>query len=634
MLYLQIKKMMSLRHMFACRSVSGAWGAMRRNFVPFSVMRSVPVAMMSRAFVPHVPFSMMRSVPVTMMSRDLVPDVAIRSYTQGVLHVEHNEYWQALPSATITKGEGVFKECGDPYQYQVLEIDARNPFIMNDNNNDNNKTKIIIRPDIYPKIWEKVNQNLGKQFNLLVRGPPGIGKSVAFAAGYLLYQIRQTMMDDNDQRVQHVVCTAPSQSGDIATAAIYSRDGSARYVEDYQAQELKGLFAQKSTVWIQDDKQHGLPLESCRCVSILVASPKRHNYDRFIKLSYSCWLPVWDSGGALSTIGVPLELAALTYVAYPDISDREIKVRADNLGCIPRQICTTEELYQLNYKLTMSEARALSYDQVEYALNSIETKLGHDSISQRLLYTHVNRETLQAEGSVVVPAYHEFLLRTHTLGAVNHVAKLVESQLHLTGDRLAAGKQFERLMLQHLNVGSRVLNSRELEDAVKGAPASANAKSLTLERRELDHEVTPNGVKLPVLQVVSSLRNTQLSSRCFYVSRNASEPAIDAIYTSPTEIILIQTTLNKFHNCIGDSIFLHVQHALQYYEESEKPKVIYAILSDYETSSLMTKRKMVSTIKDERERTRRNEMLANIQQIVLAPDPDVFLSLRSALRRQ
>ena len=47
----------------------------------------------------------------------------------------------------------------------------------------------------------------------------------------------------------------------------------------------------------------------------------------------------------------------------------------------------------------------------------------------------------------------------------------------------------------------------------------------------------------------------------------------------------------------------------------------------------MTKRKMVSEIKDRQKRKQRNAMLANIQQIVLATEPDFFRSLQAAMRR-
>ncbi len=545
----------------------------------------------------------------------------------GSLVPQHREYWRALGDARIVKGEGVVKACGDPYEYEVLDIGAGNPFM----NDIEEHTKIIIR-DVYHKVWKKVDQELGKKYNLLVRGPPGIGKSVAFAAGFLLYQLRQTMMDDNDQRVQNVVFSGPADRGGAISYFIYSHDGSARRVLG-DTPEVVSLFEENTTVWIQDDKEHGTALENCRCVCILCASPERSNYKRFIKLARSCWLPVWDSNGALSLDDLSLELAALRYVAYPTIEASEMKKRADILGCIPRQICATPEKYQENYKLTTNDALALTYDEVQKALNAVETELGPNAISQRIKYTNVNRETLEAEGSVIVPAYLDCLLRTHTLSAVHQVAKLVESQLALTGDRLAAGKQFERLLLHHLNVGSRELRSRELENAVKGKPSSANAKSLEMETRELEHEVV-DGVRMPAMKTVSSLKGVQLTQRSFHVSRDTTEPAIDAIYTSPKEIFLIQATLNKDHTCDGEDIYRLVKHALQCYERFEKPKVIYAILTDYETSSLMTKRKMVSEIKDRRKREQRNKMLADIQQIVLAADPNFFRSLQAALSRQ
>ena len=136
-----------------------------------------------------------------------------------------------------------------------------------------------------------------------------------------LMMIIMLMMDDNDQRVQNVVCSAPTQGGTISSAAIYSRDGSARHVLG-DSPEIASLCTEKSTVWIQDDKQHGPPLECCRGVSVLCASPKRSNYDRYIKLADSLWIPVWDSNGARSKLGASLELAALTYVAFPYITSR------------------------------------------------------------------------------------------------------------------------------------------------------------------------------------------------------------------------------------------------------------------------------------------------------------------------
>merc|ERR1711981_1375507 len=187
-------------------------------------------------------------------------------------------------------------------------------------------------------------------------------------------------------------------------------------------------------------------------------------------------------------------------------------------------------------------------------------------------------------------------------------------------------------MLHHLDVGPRVLQSRELQDAVKGPPSSANAKSLTMEPRELEHDKNADGVNLPALKVVASLRNVQLSSKSFHMSRKTGEESIDAIYTSPREIILMQATLNGDHKCSGDEIFRNAEHALQYYEGDTEPKVIYALLTDDKTASLMTKRTMVSTLKNKSKKKERDQKLARVQQIVLAPDPHVFLSLLTKIR--
>ena len=81
---------------------------------------------------------------------------------------------------------------GESYKYQVLRVGARTPYL-----DDLEDAKFVVR-DSYPKIWDILEPELGRQFKLLLRGPPGIGKSVAFSTGHLLYKLRKIMMNGMD----------------------------------------------------------------------------------------------------------------------------------------------------------------------------------------------------------------------------------------------------------------------------------------------------------------------------------------------------------------------------------------------------------------------------------------------------
>jgi len=118
-----------------------------------------------------------------------VNDAFDRMIPQDILE---KNYWTALGSANVLEGEGVKLTNGESYRYQVLSVGAPHPHMK-----DVEDAKFVVR-DCYPKIWEILEPELGRQFTFLLRGPPGIGKSLAFATGYLLYQLRKTMMNGID----------------------------------------------------------------------------------------------------------------------------------------------------------------------------------------------------------------------------------------------------------------------------------------------------------------------------------------------------------------------------------------------------------------------------------------------------
>lgn len=523
-------------------------------------------------------------------------------------------YWAALGSAKVLEGEGVKLTNGESYRYQVLSVAARSPYLE-----DLEDATFVVR-DCYPKIWEILEPELGRQFKFLLRGSPGIGKSVAFARGYLLYQLRKTMMNDTDQRVQNVVCTDPSDGGYDGT--VYSRDGTVRTFERSSPRqvrfEIDQLCKAATTVWIQDDKHHGPSLALCRGLVILVASPKRDNYNRFIKLiSRRCWIPMWDFH----------ELSALAYTCYRHITQEELKLRI-KYGTFPRQILTkTEQAYRENVQESLLESLSLTVTEALHTLASVETKLGQDAVSQRIIYTHVDRDTLQPNGSALVPAYFDILLEKRANATVDDVAKLIEAQLRLTGDRQAAGKQFERLLLYDLDKGSRVLQCRKLTRPEIGVPTSKKAKSPETSEKKLFHTCEYD-VKLPALQYVRSLLHYDVSLPCFYASQKDNEKGVDAVYISPDEIIAMQSTLNKDHKRSGDQIYPIFEHALKYFnlKQEKEPKLTYALLTDYETGLMMFAKDLSSKTKS------KNEVLAKVGQVVLTPDPKTFFPLSNLLK--
>ena len=397
---------------------------------------------------------------------------------------------------------------------------------------------------------------------------------------------------------------------------IYSRDGTAHTFLQCDS-EIDQLCQAATTVWIQDDKHHGPALETCRGVTILVASPKRENYSRFIKLTRRrCWIPMWDFD----------ELSALAYTCYRHITQEELKLRV-KYGYFPRQILTqTEQEYLENVQETLAECRAFTVTEALDALDALETKLGHDSISQRILYTHVDRDTLEPKGSVLVPAYFDILLEKRAKASVDDVAKLIEAQLRLTGDRQAAGKQFERLLLYYVDKGPRVLQCRTLTHPQRGRPTSKNAKSPKTSEKKLFHTCN-NDVKLPGLQYVRSLLNYDVTVPCFYASKDTTERGIDAVYISSDEIIAIQTSLNADHERTGDQLYPVFEHALKCFDTQEKePKLTYALLTDYETGLMMGAKDIISKSKS------KNEVLAKVSQVVLTPDREFFSPLSNLMK--
>ena len=411
------------------------------------------------------------------------------------------------------------------------------------------------------------------------------------------------------------------RSNDSYQGTVYSRDGTVREFGRDNS-EIDLLCQKDTTVWIQDDKQHGPVLETCRGVTILVASPKRENYDRYIKMtSRRCWIPTWDFN----------ELSALAYTCYNHITQEELKRRI-KYGKFPRQILTrTEDQYRENVRETLAECQSLTVEEAVNALNSFETKLGHDSVTQRIIYTHVDRDTLEPKGSALVPAYFECLLEKRAKATVDDVAKVIEAQLRLTGDRQAAGKQFERLLLYYLDKGPRVLQCRTLTRPEIGAPTSKKAKSPeTFKKRFSFKRCDKNDVKLPALQYVSSLLQYNVSLPCFYASKKTTEAGIDAVYVTSDEIIGIQASLNANHKRKGDTIYSVFEHALKCFnttvsKQKKEPKLTYAFLTDYETGLKMVVKDMKSKTKS------RNKVLAKISQVVLTPDPQMFFPLSNLL---
>jgi len=323
------------------------------------------------------------------------------------------------------------------------------------------------------------------------------------------------------------------------------------------------------------------------------------------------------------------ELSALAYTCYRHITQEELKLRT-KYGNFPRQILTkTEEEYLENVHETLAECRSFTVTEALNALDALETKLGHDSVSQRIIYTHVDPDTLQPKGSILVPAYFDILLEKRAQATVHDVAKLIEAQLRLTGDRQAAGKQFERLLLYYVDKGPRVLQCRTLTHPKRGRPSSKSAKSPKTSEKELFHTCIDD-VKLPALQYVRSLLQYDVSLPCFYASSQTNERGIDAVYVSKDEIIGMQSTLNADHKCTGKQIYPVFNHALKYFntvlKQEKEPKLTYALLTDYETGLKMVHKDMSSKTKSQ------NKVLAKISQVVLTPDPKTFFPLSNLLK--
>ena len=133
--------------------------------------------------------------------------------------------------------------------------------------------------------------------------------------------------------------------------------------------------------------------------------------------------------------------------------------------------------------------------------------------------------------------------QNHPAVSVEDAVNLVQAQLLLTNERVSAAKNFERIMLQYVNIGTRRLLSRELQPAIRGGPTSNNAITADYKTVELPH--TRSGsldqqVTTPSLQYVNSLLHYDVTDSCFYASTDTSEKGIDAVYICEDEIWLIQ----------------------------------------------------------------------------------------------
>ena len=64
----------------------------------------------------------------------------------------------------------------------------------------------------------------------------------------------------------------------------------------------------------------------------------------------------------------------------------------------------------------MNACRALGIKDVLKTLNTVECDHSVDAVTQRIKYTDVDRETLEPQGSILIPAYFNILFEKQATG--------------------------------------------------------------------------------------------------------------------------------------------------------------------------------------------------------------------------
>ena len=510
--------------------------------------------------------------------------------------VELTTMWQSLCKTDIKPHTDVFphvevlNEDGELFNFNVLEVQGPLPFVS-----EPTAESTVVERDFYPFIKKIANENVGNRFRVLLRGPPGIGKSGALGA-YLLHAIGQRMSEDREQcPAQQVVLTSPEN-----LCAAYHRDGTVEVWEHLTA-EVSRLARRADTVWIMDERQHGSFL-AAQGLTFLIASADPKNYDTYWKHSNRLLsIPAWNSDGRLSDQGLPLELEALIRVMLADgtskVTIREAVDHFRVVGAFPRDVMEDFERAQPQISCVIANAS------IEDALTITSTRITLETyhIDHRLGTPNINRDTLTRtnDGTFIIASafVREALLAKQTASDWAQTLKFYKSQAMVSGSRVAVGKLFEELAFHYITqVRGKVTAWRLYRD---GSP---KPKEVRLCRSKMKVDTTST--------FLQDLRKYQPYA---LKSDNKTEGGIDWLFaTRKGDLTALNATLNRNH----DIKARHIARRLEHQNPAGTAKLKFVWVMDQQSASRMKWKPMSDTMANKTKETKRNELLGRVEQWV------------------
>ena len=431
-------------------------------------------------------------------------------------------------------------------------------------------TKIIIRPCyrlLYDMLMDAAytNEDLGKRFNrFIVSGAPGIGKSTAFGAGYLMYRMFRDIREGMLTKIQHVLWTSSKGVSVVfhidktVIHGVYGGTNQELNVDVYTSYTgaVPKLACAETTFWIMDNREHG-PFDSAEGVVLLIPSCKRENYQEMRKTNCKIWyLPVWD-GGPHRRNGFSLEMKALCtncYVGPDDVLKRvlqEVEIIYNAVGPFPREAANKSLAQAVNCRnedLSMIKVKDWSLHFLEGTVH-----FGVDTPSNRLFYPEVDRKSLQITGrSIPASKYIEYeMIRASARHDFQRTLKKIVIRADLSGHvHWNHGKDFELAMVLYLDTCGRKIQYRKLHSGYEHGTAR------TYEELELPSYGEDENL-VPQLQFVNAFTTTPARTGCFFHSRTTNEPVVDAYFISRVcrrpdgvnqiTVYLLQITLNPKH---------------------------------------------------------------------------------------
>ena len=408
------------------------------------------------------------------------------------------------------------------------------------------------------------SKDLSKRFNrFIVSGAPGIGKSTAFGAGYLLYRLFCDRRQGGLQEIRHVLWTSSKGVSVVfhinqeVLDAVFHKTNQEVNVDVYTSYTgaVPKLACAESTFWIMDNKEHG-PFDSAEGIVMLVPSCKRGNYEEMRKTNCMIrYLPVWDGGQEKK--GFSLEMQALCKNCYVGPNDdpervlKEAEATYDAVGPFPREALDKPLKDAVNCRdedLAMIKAKDWSPHFLEGTIH-----FGVDTPSNRLFYPEVDRKTLQITGSSIPASkYIEYeMMRASARRDFEHTLKTIFSRTRLSGHvHWNHGKDFELVMVLYLDTCGRKIQYRKLHSGYE-AGTDRTYEELELPSYGEDEKL------VPPLQLVNAFTTTPACTPCFFHSRSTNEPVVDAYFVSRVRtapngakqitVYLLQITLNPKH---------------------------------------------------------------------------------------